>query len=90
MVRAHIVVTGRVQGVFFRAFTQDQAVSLGLLGWVRNMLDGRVEIMVEGEKGKIERFLTSVKEGPPLAAVEGADVEWLDYVGSFDDFRITW
>jgi acylphosphatase len=90
MVRAYIVVTGRVQGVFFRAFTQEQAVFLGLFGWVRNMIDGRVEIMVEGERGIIERLIASVKRGPPLAAVESADVEWLDYVGNFDDFRITW
>ncbi len=90
MVRAHIVVTGRVQGVFFRAFTQERAVALGLFGWVRNRRDGRVEIMVEGERERIERLIASVKEGPPLSAVEEADVEWQDYEGSFDEFRITW
>ena len=88
--RAHIFVSGRVQGVFFRDHTQRWAASLGLTGWVRNIIDGRVEIMIEGHKEKIQSLLGKLKQGPPLARVESVDVEWKDHHGEFEDFQITW
>lgn len=88
--RARILITGRVQGVFFRDHTQRWASSLGVTGWVRNLSNGRVEAITEGEKGSIEGLITRLKEGPPLALVEKVDVSWEEYKGEFKDFRITW
>ena len=82
--------SGRVQGVYFRAHTQEQAVRLGLTGWVKNLSDDRVEILAEGERATIESFIAAVKQGPPLAYVEKAEVIWLDYQGAFEKFKITW
>ncbi len=79
-----------MQGVFFRAHTQKQAVRLDLTGWVKNLADDQVEIVAEGEKAKIESFIRAVEQGPPLAHVEKAEVIWLDYQGEFSEFMITW
>jgi len=89
-VRARIFVSGRVQGVFFRDHTQRWAVSLSLKGWVRNLPDGRVECVVEGDKEQIETLIARVKEGPPMANVTDAEVSWEDFQGEFNDFRVTW
>ena len=88
--RAHIIVSGRVQGVFFRDHTRRWAASFKLTGWVRNLPDGRVEVKVEGEKEQIEALISRVKEGPPLAHVTDAMVTWEDFQDEFTDFRITW
>jgi acylphosphatase len=74
--RVHVFVSGRVQGVYFRAHTQEKAQSLGLSGWVRNLPDGRVEIVAEGEEGKISAFLAWVRVGPLAARVEGVREDW--------------
>lgn len=86
--RAHIFVSGLVQGVFFRSFTQKNAKKLGLSGWVRNTQDGRVEVVVEGEKERIEKLVEYLKKGPPLARVEKVEVNWENFVGEFSDFEI--
>ena len=88
--RAHIFVSGRVQGVFFRDHTQRWASSLHLTGWVRNIRDGRVETLVEGDKEKIEDLVSKLREGPPLARVENVDIDWEDYKGKFKDFRVAY
>jgi len=88
--RAHIFVSGRVQGVFFRDHTQRWASSLNLTGWVRNIRDGRVEALAEGDKEKVEELISRLKEGPPSAQVDKVDVNWEDYKGEFKDFRITY
>ena len=90
LARAHIFVAGRVQGVFFRDHTQRWAISLGLTGWVRNLMDGRVEVLVEGNKEKIQNLLGKLKQGPPLSRVNELEVEWEDHRGEFEVFRITW
>ncbi len=87
-VRCHIFVSGRVQGVFFRAFTKEKAKSLGLKGWVKNTDDGRVEVLVEGEKEKIEKLIEHLKKGPMLAKVEAVDADWQEFEGEFEDFQI--
>jgi acylphosphatase len=89
-IRAHIFVAGRVQGVFFRDHTQRWASSLGLTGWVRNLYDGRVEAVVEGDRAKIEDLIAKLKQGPPLADVTNVETDWEDFKGEFDEFRITW
>ena len=88
--RVHIFVYGRVQGVFFRSHTQKWASSFGLTGWVRNVEDGRVETLVEGNKEKIESLIDKLNQGPPQAMVRDLDVSWDEFKGEFDDFQITW
>ena len=88
--RAHIFVSGRVQGVFYRDHTRRWASSSGLSGWVRNLADGRVEVLVEGEKKNIESLIDRLREGPPMSWVEKVATEWEEYTGEFSDFRITW
>jgi acylphosphatase len=74
--RVRAVIRGRVQGVFFRAETRDRARSLGLSGWVRNVPDGSVEAVFEGERERIESILDWCRRGPGLAEVDDVDVEW--------------
>lgn len=74
--RAHVVVRGRVQGVFFRAETRDRARSLGLTGWVRNNADGSVEAVFEGERERVESMVEWSRRGPSHAAVDDVDVAW--------------
>ena len=68
--RVHVWVAGRVQGVFYRASAREKAVGLGLTGWVRNLPDGRVEILAEGNPQRIAEFLDWCRTGPPQARVE--------------------
>ncbi len=86
--RAHIFVSGRVQGVFFRARTRDKAKSIGVAGWVRNLPDGRVEIMLEGGKDKLAAMINWLKKGSLFARVDGTDVAWEEYKNEFNDFEI--
>jgi len=88
--RVHAFVSGRVQGVFFRDHTRRWATSLGLTGWVRNLPDGRVEVVAEGEKERMEDLVTRLKTGPPMADVQNVGVTWEDWCDEFEDFRITW
>ena len=74
--RLHVFVSGRVQGVFFRAHTQKKAQQLGLEGWVRNLVDGRVEVAVEGSEHPLKVLLEWLHEGPPAAHVERVDATW--------------
>lgn len=70
MIRAHILVQGRVQGVGFRQFTYRAAVELELTGWVRNLPDGQVEIVAEGEELPLTSFMSLIRQGPPLSRVD--------------------
>jgi len=76
-VRVHVLVSGRVQGVGFRAFVCRQAEQLGLSGWVRNMVDGGVEAEAQGPKEGVDGFLRDVERGPTLSHVEHVDVDWV-------------
>jgi acylphosphatase len=87
-VKAHLYISGRVQGVYYRAFTQEVADSLGLKGWVRNLPDGRVEAVFEGERELIEKAILKCKQGPPYANVTNIDVTWENQPEGFSDFRI--
>ncbi len=86
--RIHIFVSGRVQGVFFRAETEARARELGLFGLVRNLGDGRVEIIAEGEKKKLEELLEWAKKGPALARVDSIRFNWEEYRAEFKNFEI--
>ena len=87
-VRFHIFVSGRVQGVFFRENTRKMAEKLGILGWVRNLADGRVEAVLEGEKEKIGKMINWVKSGPMFAKVNGVEILPEDYQEEFDNFEV--
>lgn len=87
-IRAHVYISGRVQGVFFRAWTEDEAIKRGLCGWVRNLADGRVEATFEGEKEMVEDMIKACWIGPPGAKVTDVKVIYEDYKGEYDDFRI--
>lgn len=88
--RAHIFVSGRVQGVFFRDYTRRWAESLGLKGWVRNLNDGRVEAVAEGERENLEQLISNMRKGSPSSRVTKVEVAWEKYKEEFSDFRITW
>jgi acylphosphatase len=88
--RLHVLIEGRVQGVFFRASTRDEARARGLAGWTRNLPDGRVEALFEGTQSLVEGMLTWCRKGPPYAHVDHVEVEWQAYVGDLTDFRIVY
>lgn len=87
--RIHLVVRGRVQGVYFRATAQREARQHGLCGWVKNRADGSVEIVAEGEEDDVKDFLSWAQSGPSTARVDDVDVRWRSYTGEYTDFRIT-
>lgn len=87
-VRAHAFVSGRVQGVFFRAATQRRARELGLVGWVRNTGDGRVEVLLEGEEGAVREALVFLRQGPPHARVDDVEVRCAEATGGFEGFHV--
>jgi acylphosphatase len=88
-VRAHVRVSGRVQGIFFRQRTADKAEGVGVTGWVRNLEDGRVEAVFEGEKEAVEQVVEFCKRGPPRAIVSAVDVAWEAFAGEFSGFQVT-
>ena len=83
-VRAHVVVSGRVQGVFYRAETRDRARTRRLGGWVRNRSDGRVEAVFEGPRSQVESMIDWCRKGPSLARVTSVDVSWESPVGQIE------
>lgn len=87
-VRIHAFVSGFVQGVNFRYYTQKKAKELGITGWVRNLKDGRVEVVAEGDKYAIEEFIRFFKTGPPLAKVLSCEVEKEEFKDEFKHFDI--
>lgn len=86
--RIRIYVSGSVQGVFFRDSTREKAQKLGVKGWVKNLADGRVEIMVEGEKEKVKELVEWSRKGPLIARVEDIEIKEEEYKGEFDSFEI--
>ena len=88
-IRLRALVRGRVQGVFFRDFSQSHAQRLRLVGWVHNLPDGAtVEIVAEGRRTALEELITHLWEGPPGAVVVDVDVEWQQPLGESNSFRI--
>jgi acylphosphatase len=86
--RVHLFIEGRVQGVFYRAFTRDVAYKLGLNGWVRNLYDGRVEAIFEGERVTIEQAIKKCSIGPPGASVTDIKVKWETFIGDLKGFVV--
>ncbi len=88
MVRAHVVVIGKVQGVFYRDSTRKAAEECEVAGWVRNLPDGRVEGVFEGERAAVEALVAWCGRGPPLARVERVDVLWDEADEGLSGFRV--
>jgi acylphosphatase len=81
-------ISGRVQGVFFRAFVESHALELHLTGYVRNLPDGTVEVVAEGERPRLEKLVEYLGKGPPPARVAEVKTDWSEYRGIFRDFRV--
>jgi acylphosphatase len=88
MKRWHVLITGKVQGVFFRAHMQQVARSLGFTGWVKNLADGRVEAILEGSEISMAAMLDWCQEGPPRAVVSKVEVTDEPYAGDYTDFTV--
>ena len=86
--RIHLLIRGRVQGVFFRATAQREARRLGVTGWVRNRPDGSIELLAEGDEDAIKELSSWANHGPSAARVDGVDVRWRGYTGEFPEFQI--
>lgn len=86
--RLNAIVYGRVQGVGFRFFVLQQAVAMGLTGWVRNMSDGMVEVLAEGDSASLQDFLAALHQGPDAAYVRDVKFHYSPATGEFRDFDI--
>jgi len=84
--KVHVIISGRVQGVWFRASTKNKAEQLGINGWVRNTTNGNVEAVFEGDEKIIEEMLEWCNHGPPLAKVDNVEVEKQSVSDEFDKF----
>ena len=91
MIRYHIIAHGKVQGVYFRLYTQKAANKIGLTGWVKNKPDGTVEIEVQGNKSKVEEFIQIVEQGPsPQSKVDHIDINEIAILEGEDTFKISY
>ena len=89
-VRAHIQVAGRVQGVFFRQTTAEEANRIGVTGWVKNLPNGDVEAVIEGTQENVDRLIVWCHHGPPAARVDGVSISWEAPTGQFTRFSVTY
>jgi len=89
-IRAHVFVSGFVQGVFFRQKTKQHAENRGVTGWIRNLDDGRVEAIFEGEENAVREMVDFSRKGPRGATVTDVDVAFEEFSGEFNDFKITY
>ena len=87
-VRVHVFVSGFVQGIFFRYETRKMAYRRNVTGWVRNLFDGRVEAVFEGEKKDVDEMITFCRRGPQGAMVKDVKISWEEPTGEFRDFQI--
>lgn len=86
--RLHLIIQGKVQGVFFRASTKEKARELGLRGFVRNKQDGTVEVIAEGDKTQLQKLADWCHIGPDHSIVDRVQIDWLPYITEFEEFTI--
>ena len=89
-VRVHVIIHGKVQGVFFRMKTREEAIRNGVTGWVRNLADGTVEAVFEGNEAPVKMLLKWCENGPPHAKVSKVDVRWESFERAFAEFDVTY
>jgi len=87
-IRARVIVEGQVQGVYFRSYILEKAKKLNLTGFVRNLVDGRVEIIIEGKRGDVKTLVDWCHKGPPSARVSEVKVDWEEYSGRHHSFSV--
>ncbi len=87
-VRAHVFFKGRVQGVFFRANAKKRADEIGVYGWIRNLQNGTVEGVFEGERANIEALIEWCRKHQPYAEVDEVEIEWKECMNEFDTFKV--
>ncbi len=90
LIRARVIIEGRVQGVYFRQNILERARELKLTGWVKNRYDGAVEVLAEGEEMVVKELVEYCHRGPRAAVVNKIRVDWEEYKGEFDRFGIAW
>ncbi len=88
MVRAHVFISGMVQGVFFRSETRHEAKKHDVNGWICNVPDGRVEAVFEGEEKNVKEIIEFCRRGPSGARVTNVDITWENYTGKFRNFEV--
>ncbi len=88
MKKAHVFVSGFVQGVGFRHFVRKKALELGLTGWVKNLPDNRVEALFQGDEKKINEVIEICRKGPFLSEIEDVIVNWVEDQEMYEEFRI--
>ncbi len=88
MYQAHLIISGRVQGVFYRASCKEVALQYGLTGYVKNLQTGEVEVLAQGEKDKVEKLIEWCKKGPPNADVIDVDTMWENVSKTFQKFEV--
>lgn len=88
LVRARVIISGKVQGVFFRMETFEEARRTGVSGWVKNKQDGTVEAVFEGEKALVDSIIQWCRKGPPASKVDNVNIIWEPYTGKFTGFSI--
>jgi acylphosphatase len=88
--RAHVFVSGQVQGVFFRQSTREKARISGVTGWVRNLPDGRVEAVFEGEQNAVNSLIDYCRKGPVGAMITDVDIKFEKFTGEFKNFKIVY
>jgi len=89
-VRAHVFVSGRVQGVYYRSYAVDEARMLGITGWVRNIRGNRVEAVFEGDSEPVEKMIAWCWQGSPSSRVSDVEVTWEEATGEFQDFSVAY
>jgi acylphosphatase len=90
MIRAHLYISGYVQGVAYRYSAIRTAQRLGVTGWVKNLRDRRVEAVIEGEQAQVEQMIEWCRQGPPAASVSWVEVSYSSYQGTFMSFELAW
>ena len=88
-VRAHVLISGKVQGVYYRQNTMETAKKYGTTGWVRNLADGKVEAIIEGDEEIVKKVVEWCYRGPPASKVDAVDVSYEAYAGEFSEFVIS-
>ncbi len=86
--RAHVIISGRVQGMYFRSYVKERAVGMNIHGWVRNLLDGTVEAIFEGESEGVHRMIEWCRKGPPAARVDHVKINWLTPLQESNTFEL--
>ena len=87
-IRVHLIISGKVQGVYFRKHTQDTSRENNVYGWVKNLLNGDVECVLEGLKSNVDQVMMWCHQGPPGSHVDNVKIKYEEYIGNFDDFKI--